>query len=687
MNFLERATATIAKGAPVIRLKPRSKIALDSDWPTLATTDMETISRWSIETPDAGCAAVAKAQIGGTWFFEIDDPSVVSRIEVETGQKIPLTYRVRSSPGRGHYYWKQTPESIALGNVAQPFVKNGDFSVRVHHEYVVAAGSIHQKTGVPYEVVCTAPITDAPAFLIEWIKTQRVEKKKAVEDDGGPIPDGKRNSTLASIAGRLRNAGLRREDIEEHLHEINAARCVPPMTDNDVRVIAASISRYPVGKDESVLFGGVPGGLQPVSTPYAVQPSKPIQETVTEPLEAPVITLPPYPTFPKWVMAGTSIYKGLVKPFCDVNSRQEEFMFMPALAILLNCVAMRVQVKGKMLIPSIFMVMIGKRGEMMKSASAESAIEYFQNVGMVAHANDAMDNANGKSLVWEIGSPEGFGMQMSRLQCKNGILYYDELSTLTNKAGIDGSTLNSRLLAMYESGKFQNVIKSRKESFSFEPNTYCVTLIACCTDKNFLPHWAKLSGKSSGLDDRFFFLFQPRTLKERSPYIHVNTLEGARETQKLIDKAILQGTFEIENSSPLNARGDLGNREEIRAEKFALGIAIDMGLEEIDLECIERGLALVDYERAVKKWLCTYEATTKEGGIQMELKNLLARHEGILLERDLKREMHADRHGTTLWSQAYFGMVKNGVIRIEGAGTKGDPKIVRLLESIDEDND
>jgi hypothetical protein len=386
-------------------------------------------------------------------------------------------------------------------------------------------------------------------------------------------------------------------------------------------------------------------------------------------------------------MAGTSIYNGLVKPFCDVNSRQEEFLFMPAMAILLNCVATRVQVKGKMLIPSIFMVMIGKRGEMMKSASAESAIEYFQNATLVAHANDTMENANGKSLVWEIGSPEGFGMQMSRLKCKNGILYYDELSTLTNKAGIDGSTLNSRLLAMYESGKFQNVIKSRKESFSFEPNTYCVTLIACCTDKNFLPHWAKLSGKSSGLDDRFFFLFQPKTLKERTPYIHVNTQLAALETRKLIDKAIQQGIFEIENSSPLNARGDLGNREEIRAEKFALGFAIDMGLEEIDLECIERGLALVDYERAVKKWLCTYEATTKEGGIQMELKNLLARSGGTLPERDVKREMRADRHGTTLWSQAYFGMAKNGMIRIEGTGKKGDPKMVVLLESLDEDED
>ncbi len=178
MTFLDRAQATVAKGAPVIRLRPRTKIAMDSDWPSLATTDPETLQKWNTETPDANCAAVAQAREGGVWFFEIDDPSVPVRIETETGQKIPLTYRVRSRNGRGHYYWRQSAESIAMGNVAQNYVKNGDFSVRVDNEYVVAAGSIHPISNEPYQVVCTAAIIECPQWLIDWIKAQRTSSRR-----------------------------------------------------------------------------------------------------------------------------------------------------------------------------------------------------------------------------------------------------------------------------------------------------------------------------------------------------------------------------------------------------------------------------------------------------------------------------------------------------------------------------
>ena len=686
-TFLERAQATVAKGAPVIRLRPRTKIAQDSDWPSLATKDATVIQKWAAETPESNCAAVAKAEIDGVWFFEIDDPSVVGRIEAETGKKIPETYRVRSRPGRGHFYWKQTFESIALGNVAQGYVKNGDFSVRVNNEYVVAAGSIHPNTGEPYEIVSTADIVEAPIWLIDWIKGQRVEKKISdASDDTEPIPDGKRNTTLASIAGRLRNAGLDREGIVASLRRINSARCHPPLPEEDIETIAGSISRYPVGKDTTVLIGGVPVGTAPAKrTAYGVPPA---QLEPQEPIERLSIPSKPYPVFPSWVMAGTSIYEGLVKLFCAVNSRQEEFMFMPALVLLLNYVATKVHVKGKKITPTIFLVCIGKKGEMLKSASIESAVEYFRIMGCVGHATDLLDNASSKSLIWTIGSPEGLGKEMARLRCSNAILLYDELATLTNKASIDGSTLTSSLLTMYESGKFQNAVKNRKDSFSFEPHSYAISLMACSTDRNFLSNWAKLSGKSTGLDDRFFFLYQPKELKKRIPFEDVETHKGSVETRRLIEKAIKQGTYEISNKSPLAQRPDLDNRQEIRAEKFALAFAIDLGLDEIDLECIERGLALVDYEESVKNFLQTYEGVTKEGQLQMEIKSRLIREPNCEMgERKLRRLCHADRHGTTAWNYAFGGLVKSGDIVVQGTGKRDDPKIVILIEPPDEDDD
>ncbi|HVB58102.1 MAG TPA: bifunctional DNA primase/polymerase [Candidatus Acidoferrales bacterium] len=279
LTFINRAVVSLAIDAPVIRLHPHDKTPIDSNWTSLATTDMKTIYRWDQASADANVGVVAQGRIGGIWFLEQDTPppgvsSVTERIETETGQKIPSTFRVQSQKGREHYYWKQTTESIAMGNIAQPYVKHADFSVRVNNQYCVGALSIHPKTNKPYEILLDVPVAEAPNWLIEWIKAQRVEAKKAATDDGvSPIPDGQRNSTLAHIAGKLRGIRLSREGIEDHLSKINSERCIPPLTDQDVAVIAASIARYPAGHPENdlVLVGGVPAGTATTSQAAAVQ--------------------------------------------------------------------------------------------------------------------------------------------------------------------------------------------------------------------------------------------------------------------------------------------------------------------------------------------------------------------------------------------------------------------------------
>lgn len=681
MSFYEIAAPLAARGIPQIRLKPRSKIAFDKDWPSLATTDLTTLARWDQETPDANCGCVAQSKPNGILIFETDSPFVLQRLKTETGFDAPETFMIRSSPGRTHLYLRQTANTAALGNVSQGFVKHGDFSVRVQNEYCVGAGSLHPTTGEPYTVVSTADIVSAPDWLVDWIKAQKLEKKTVLatadEDDVTPIPDGQRNSMLASIAGRLRRTGLNKDEIEIVLSRINQQRCIPPLPDSEIQTISGSISRYPAGKDTTPIIGGVPAG----STQLRAALVTPVEK---EPV---VLNLPEHPTFPRWCLSGTSIYEGLVEPFCSVNSRYAEYLFLPAMTILLNCLGTKVRIKHKALIPSIFLVLIGKRGEVIKSSSVESAIEYFEGIGLVG-GSGSVNNAEGRSLVFEAGSPEGLGLEMARLKCNNAILYYDELSTLTNKAGIDGSNLSSKLLTMYESGKFQNVVKSKKDSYSFEPRSYCISLIACSTDKNFLPNWSKLAGKSSGLDDRFFFLMQPKELMPLTPQVYVDTKKGAMETFRKINDAIRQGVFEISNSAPLqDVIKRLGNRAEIRVEKFALGFAVDLGLQEVTLECLERGIALVEYEREVKKWLSTYEATTKEGSIQMELRNILSHNGGSMGLRELKKELQADKYGTSLWGQAYVGLIKAGLIGELGSGLKGEPKFVTLLEDMDRHED
>ena len=190
MSFLEKALPTVALGVPVIRLRPNTKAAMDSGWPELATTDIETLKKWNNETPDANCGAVATAD--GIWLWEVDSPDVWTRLQKDTGHdgiKEIQTFKVCSRPGRGHFYFKQNDASRAMGNVSQTYVQGQDFSVRQHNAYVVAANSIHPDTGEPYKALNPGtPIVEAPAWLTDWLVSQKIQKHSAPQGITGQDP-------------------------------------------------------------------------------------------------------------------------------------------------------------------------------------------------------------------------------------------------------------------------------------------------------------------------------------------------------------------------------------------------------------------------------------------------------------------------------------------------------------------
>ncbi|MCX7701549.1 MAG: DUF3987 domain-containing protein, partial [Gemmataceae bacterium] len=60
----------------------------------------------------------------------------------------------------------------------------------------------------------------------------------------GVIPEGRRNTALASFAGSMRRRGLTAGEIAAALLVINERRCRPPLPDEEVRRIAESVTRY-----------------------------------------------------------------------------------------------------------------------------------------------------------------------------------------------------------------------------------------------------------------------------------------------------------------------------------------------------------------------------------------------------------------------------------------------------------
>jgi len=63
----------------------------------------------------------------------------------------------------------------------------------------------------------------------------------------GILLPGRRNDTLARLGGYLRRKGWERPAIESELLRQNLRRCRPALPEDEIRAIAASVSRYPTG--------------------------------------------------------------------------------------------------------------------------------------------------------------------------------------------------------------------------------------------------------------------------------------------------------------------------------------------------------------------------------------------------------------------------------------------------------
>lgn len=264
LRFKDRAIPMALMGLPTIRLHPKSKIPIDHAWQELCTTNVDTILMWDRETPKAGCAVVAKPD--GVLFLEIDQPGVQGRFEKETGQPWPQTYTVQSSPGKYHYYFKQTDRTRAIGNIAQSVLGFG--SQRANNGYVVAPGSIHPDTGLLYTAVLNVPIIEYPDGLADWIVKQVKKEKEArplsKDLDGPKIPYKSHDTELTRIAGLLHreNPDMTEDEAADRLIAICEARCENYGHDyrEMCRKIAHSIWQTPAGVQPTVTIGGqVPG--------------------------------------------------------------------------------------------------------------------------------------------------------------------------------------------------------------------------------------------------------------------------------------------------------------------------------------------------------------------------------------------------------------------------------------------
>jgi hypothetical protein len=394
----------------------------------------------------------------------------------------------------------------------------------------------------------------------------------------------------------------------------------------------------------------------------------------------------PRPEFPAWIMEGTSLYEGLAKPVCDVNSKFPELVWLPAVQLMLNYLHNKVNIDGMRVNVNMFLGIISEPGKFFKSSSCRLAHEYFQQMGLLSNLNPLLRNAEGKIIIGQAGSSEGFGLPMSQINGKHGLLFSDELGKLVSKAGIENSALPHDLLSWYESYEYSNNIKNPKQRFSFDAGSYCFGWQFCTTTRGFNSQWPRIAGIASGMPDRTFFLLTPKEPKPLTDEVFVPTMEGADKTLKLIQKAYSpatdgapSGVFRMSQDVRDYAREQGAKFGDPRAMnmvyKFALYFAVDLDLSEVTEGCITRALALVDYRQKATAFLEPIEARNDEGRLLKEIIREIRQHGGKMTTRELYKTLHAEDYGQRFWKMVYNGGIDGNWFReFTEPGKRGQTK-------------
>src|SRR5260370_33949059 len=196
---------------------------------------------------------------------------------------------VRSRPGSGHYYFRQSVSSIAMGNRQASDQQGELWSARVADCYVVGPLSEHPDTGKQYEVINDAPIVEAPQWLIDFCmqndaKETNQKTGHAELDDESPVYEGARDNTMASLLGKARQLlRMEKEELFQYGMSVNQRRFRPPLSEKDVRRISGSIGGYEIKPTGGIAFP------EPVQTPVQVREieteSVNPSQTVTEGLD------------------------------------------------------------------------------------------------------------------------------------------------------------------------------------------------------------------------------------------------------------------------------------------------------------------------------------------------------------------------------------------------------------------
>jgi P4 family phage/plasmid primase-like protien len=222
-------------------VKPRGKLPLIAEWPVRASCDPAVLESWARENPQCNWG-VATGEPSGVFVIDIDGEAGRASVADLERQGLPFPATLTVTTGRadgGEHRYFRMPADVDIRNDQSGRI-GPHIDARGTGGFVVFAGSTHA-SGKVYRIVdSSAPIADAPAWIIERLTARHAMPTPTAQASPVAVTKGGRTNRLVSLAGTLHKRGMAVEEIE------NVAKCSPPLPEVKVRQIARDIpARYP----------------------------------------------------------------------------------------------------------------------------------------------------------------------------------------------------------------------------------------------------------------------------------------------------------------------------------------------------------------------------------------------------------------------------------------------------------
>lgn len=228
-----------------------------SEWQKVATTDEKQIKQWFQKWQRANIGIVT-GKGSNVIVLDVDTNKGGDAGLSELFEDSDLPETLTAKTGNGFHFFFQTIDNIEVKNSV---IKLGEgLDIRGENGFVVAAPSLH-RNGKRYAWMNAAKPCPLPEHLKEKlieIENQRtnqniqsdesepLDKPEIAKEVPALIPEKTRNETLfRRVAAAMRGRGAKEYQILGKLREVNEARCIPQLEENELQKIAQSVMRYP----------------------------------------------------------------------------------------------------------------------------------------------------------------------------------------------------------------------------------------------------------------------------------------------------------------------------------------------------------------------------------------------------------------------------------------------------------